>query len=257
MSRTDSTPYVLALDHGTSGCKVALISTQGEIADWVYEPTSLTILPGGGAEQDPEDWWRAFVAGTRQLLARSAVPAHHIEAISVSSTFSSTVAVDRSGRALMNCLTWLDSRGAPYVRRAVSGFPSLQGYAILKLLRWIRLTSGIPTLSGKDDIAHMLLVKNEYADVYERTFKFLGSKDYFNLRLTGQFAASYDSIGLFWLADIRDIDHVHYDDSLIRRLAIDRELLPELRASTEVLGPLLPGVARELKLDVAGTRGLI
>ena len=248
MPQTDSAPCILALDHGTSGCKVALISVHGEVLDSAYEPTPLIILPGGGAEQDPEQWWSAFVMASRKLLGRSTVPVHSIEAISVSSTFSSTVAVDRTGRALMNCLTWLDSRGAPYVKQVVSGFPSLQGYAIAKLLRWIRLTSGIPTLSGKDDIAHMLLVRHEFPDVYDKTYKFLGSKDYFNLRLTGQFAASYDSISLFWIADIRDIRRVRYDDSLIRLLDIDREMLPELKGSTEVLGTLHPTAARELGL---------
>jgi xylulokinase len=248
MSQTGSTPYVLALDHGTSGCKVALISVKGEVVDSAYEPTPLILLPGGGAEQDPEQWWSAFVAAARQVLGRAAVPVERIEAVSVSSTFSSTVAVDRRGRALMNCLTWLDSRGARYVKQVVSGFPGLQGYAIPKLLKWIRLTSGIPTLSGKDDIAHMLLVKHELPAVYDQTYKFLGSKDYFNLRLTGQFAASYDSIALFWIADIRDIHHVHYDDSLIRRLKIDRAMLPELKGSTEVLGTLHPAAAAELGL---------
>ncbi len=248
MSRTDSTPYVLALDHGTSGCKVALISVKGEVVDSAYEPTSLIILPGGGAEQDPEQWWTAFVTAAHRLLGRATIPVRNIEAISVSSTFSSTVAVDRRGQALMNCLTWLDSRGAPYVKNVVSGFPSLQGYALPKLLKWIRLTSGIPTLSGKDDIAHMLLVRHESPAVYDQTYKFLGSKDYFNLRLTGQFAASYDAISLFWVADIRDIHKVRYDDSLIHLLEIDRDMLPELKGSTEVLGTLHPAAARELGL---------
>jgi xylulokinase len=248
MARTDPTPYVLALDHGTSGCKVALISVKGEVVDSAYEPTSLTILPGGGAEQDPEEWWAAFVTATRKLLGRATVPVDNVEAIAVSSTFSSTVAVDRSGRALMNCLTWLDSRGARYVKEVVSGFPSLEGYALSKLLKWVRLTAGIPTLSGKDDIAHMLLVRHEFPEVYDQTYKFLGSKDYFNLRLTGRFAASYDAISLFWVADIRDIDNVHYDDSLLRLLEIDREMLPDLKGSTEVLGTLQAAAARELGL---------
>jgi len=130
----------------------------------------------------------------------------------------------------------------------VSGFPSLQGYALTKLLKWIRLTSGIPTLSGKDDIAHMLLVRHEFPDLYARTHKFLGSKDYLNLRLTGRFAASYDSISLFWIADIRDINRVHYDDSLVHLLDIDRDMLPELKGSTQLLGTLHPTAARELGL---------
>jgi xylulokinase len=248
VSQLDRTPHILALDHGTSGCKVALFSMDGRAQGFAFEPTPLLLLPNGGAEQDPGQWWKAFVAATHKVLHSTDIPAASIAAIAVSSTFSSTVAVDKAGNTLMNCLTWLDSRGAPYVRQVVSGFPSLQGYGLAKLVKWIRLTAGIPTLSGKDDIAHMLWVKHERPDIYERTNKFLGSKDYFNLRLTGQCAASYDSISLFWITDIRDIHHIHYEDSLIRMLGIDRDKLPELRASTNVLGPLLPSVARELGL---------
>jgi sugar (pentulose or hexulose) kinase len=94
----------------------------------------------------------------------------------------------------MNALTWMDSRGAPYVKKVVGGFPAVEGYSLAKLNQWSKKPGGIPMLSGKDDIAHMLLVKHEHPDIYEKTYKFLPSKDYFNLRLTGEFAASYDSI---------------------------------------------------------------
>ena len=223
MSQTNPIPHVLALDHGTTGCKVALISIHGEVKDFAFEPTPVIFLPGGGAEQDPEQWWRAFVTASQKIFSRTSVPLESIAAIAVSSTFSSTLAVDMNGKALMNCLTWLDSRGAQYVKDIVSGFPNIMGYGVGKLLKWINLTSGIPALSGKDDIAHLLLVKHAFPEVYEKTYKFLGSKDYFNQRLTGNFAASYDSISLFWVTDIRDIHHVHYEDALIRMAQVDKE----------------------------------
>ena len=40
--------YVLAIDLGTSGPKVALISTRGEVVHHEFEPTPLSLLPGGG-----------------------------------------------------------------------------------------------------------------------------------------------------------------------------------------------------------------
>ena len=91
-------------------------------------------------------------------------------------------------------------------------------------------------------------MKNEFPEVYAKTHMFLPSKDYLNLRLTGRFAASYDSIMLFWVTDTRDINNVRYDQSLIDRLKIDGTKLPPLLASTAVLGPLLPEVAREIGL---------
>lgn len=244
-----STPHVLAIDHGTSGLKVALVDIHGEVVDFEFEKTPLHFLPGGGAEQDPEEWWLAFMISAKRLLAKKTVPTGNIVAICVSSTFSSTVAVGQNGRHLMNSFTWMDSRGAPYIREAVKGFPSIKGYGLANIIRWIRLTGGGPSITGKDDIAHVLLTKNEYPEIYEQTYKFLGSKDYLNLRLTGEFAASYDSVMLFWVTDIRDINNITYSDQLIERLNIDKAKLPVLKQSTEVLGTLSPKVAGELGLQ--------
>ena len=242
------TSYILALDHGTSGCKVALVNYNGEVVDFTVENTPTHFYPGGGAEQDPQSWWDAFKISTKKLLQRQKGAANKIQAISVSSTWSSTVAVDQNGKALMNSLIWMDSRGAPHVKKKVKGFPSHEGYSLSKLYKWVKLTGGIPTLSGKDDIAHMLLVKNEYPNIYAQTYKFLSSKDYLNLKLTGEFAASYDSVMLFWVTDIRDINNIEYDNSLIKHLSIDRNKLPELKSSTEILGNIVPKVAEELGL---------
>jgi len=242
-----SARYILAIDHGTSGIKAAIVSTHGEVVDWEYEPTSIHFLPNGGAEQDPDDWWRALVLASQRVIRKSAL-AGEITAVSISSTFSSTVAVDRNGRHLMNSLTWMDSRGARYVRDVMHGFPSVSGYGLAQILRWVTITGGGPALSGKDDIAHVLLVKYEHPEIYEQTWQFLGSKDYLNLRLTGEFAAAPDSITLFWVTDIRDINRVRYDDGLISRFKIDREKLPPLRSSVDELGRLRLEVAQELGL---------
>lgn len=149
--------YVLAIDHGTSGVKTAVVSTYGEVIDLEYERTPIHFLPNGGAEQDPNDWWNGIIKTSKRLLQKDVVPVEDIAAICVSSTWSSTVAVDDEGVHLMNSLTWMDSRGAPYVKEAMRGFPSIAGYGLLNLLRWIPKTGGGPELSGKDDIAHILL----------------------------------------------------------------------------------------------------
>jgi xylulokinase len=243
------TKYILAIDHGTSGLKVAIVSIYGEIIDFEYVQTPTFFLKDGGAEQDPEDWWNALIAASKRLIKRRTVSVDDIEAVSVSSTFSSTVAVDKHGNHLMNCLTWMDSRGAAYVENIVKGFPSVEGYGLSKALLSIYITGGGPSLTGKDDIAHVLLVQNEYPEIYKKTYKFLGSKDYLNLKLTGEFAASFDSIMLFWVTDIRDIQNVKYSDYLINFFNIDKNKLPILKRSTDTLGVVLPEVAEQLGLN--------
>ncbi|RJP83711.1 MAG: xylulose kinase [Desulfobacteraceae bacterium] len=249
----DKDRYILAIDHGTSGLKVAIVSIYGQIMDFHYVPTPTFFLPGGGAEQDPDDWWIALLSAARSLIKKGIIPVERIEAVCVSSTFSSTVAVDRNGNHLMNCLTWMDSRGAPYIEDLVKGFPSVEGFGLGKALRSIYYTGGGPSLTGKDDIAHVLFIQREYPAIYEKTYKFLGSKDYLNMKLTGEFAASFDSIMLFWVTDIRDIHHVKYHDGLIDFFHIDKDKLPDLRPSTDVLGTVLPEIAEQIGLK-SGTR---
>ncbi len=242
--------YILAIDHGTSGIKTSIISTTGAVMDSDFYRTPIIFIDGGGAEQDPRHWWDGVMITAKRLVEKKTVDASAIIAVCVSSTFSSTVAVDENGDHLMNSLTWMDSRGAPYVKKLMKGFPSIMGYGLPKILKWLPRTAGGPTLSGKDDIAHVLLTRYEYPEVYERTYKFLPSKDYLNLRLTGCFAASYDSMQLFWLTDIRDIDNIRYDDELIRMAGVDREKLPPLKRSIDVLGTISPAVAREIGLGL-------
>lgn len=143
-------------------------------------------------------------------------------------------------------LTWMDSRGAPYVKKIVGGFPSIDGYGIFRIMRWIPKTGGGPTLSGKDDIAHVLLIKNEFPEIYRNTHMFLPSKDYLNLKLTGKFAASHDSMQLFWVSDIRDIKNIRYDPKLISLLDLDVAKLPPMKKSTDILGTVTKDAANAL-----------
>ncbi len=250
MTGQGQTEYIIAVDHGTSGIKCALMDIHGRSLDFAYEPTPVFFTKGGGSEQDPEDWYRALVSAVRMLVSRNREIKERITALSVSSTFSSTVFVDKTGRHLMNCLTWMDSRGASRVEKVVEGLIEIDGYGLSAIMNWLPKTGGAPTLSGKDDIAHLLYVMHERPGVYEKTWKVLGSKDYLNLRLTGNAASTFDSMMLFWVVNTRDIHNLHYDEKLIRRLGFDRELLPDMVYPHEKIGELLPAVAQELGLPV-------
>lgn len=238
--------YVLAVDHGTSAMKVALANMRGDVLALECAPIGLQLRPGGGAEQDPGEWWSALVKCSRGLLERGLVPVDRIRAVCCSSQWSGTVPVDREGHPIGNALIWMDSRGAPYVKAALRGLINVEGYGILNLVRWLRKTAGIPSASGKDPIAHIMYLKHERPDVYRDTYKFLECKDYLNLALTGEFAASFDSIALHWVADIRNIDRVHYDSGLAKKLGIHLDKLPALRRATDILGTVTPDAAHEI-----------
>ena len=241
--------FVLALDLGTSGPKAALISMHGEVVDYAFEEVDLILLPKGGAEQRPQDWWQAIVKVSKAVIGKNTVPVEDIVAINCTSQWSGTVAVDRDGQALMNAIIWMDSRGSPYVSEMAEGLLKIEGYALAKLFKWIRLTGGAPGLAGKDPLAHILFIKDQLPEIYRQTYKFLEPMDYINLCLTGKFAASYDSISLHWVTDNRDINRVRYDDGLFAMATIDPEKLPALKRPDEVLGTITKDVADELGLN--------
>ena len=258
MSHPSGQKYILAIDLGTSGPKVALATADGEIIGWEFEKTDVILLPHGGAEQSPDDWWRAVSTAARRLLAKQLVPTKEIVAVNCTTQWSGTVAVDQGGNPLMNAVIWMDSRGARYIHDITRGAISIQGYGINKLIHWLRLTGGAPAQAGKDPIAHILFIKHEFPEIYRKTYKFLEPKDYLNLRLTGKFTASYDSITLHWCTDNRDISNIVYHDQLLKLAAIEREKLPDLVPAADILGPIKLEIAAELGLEenvqvIAGT----
>jgi xylulokinase len=241
-------PYILAVDLGTSGCKSALVSISGRIAGWEFQPVPLHILPAGGAEQDPQDWWAAFLTTAKKLLQQGLVPVKDIVAVCCSTQGEGTVAVDGDGNALMNCVLWMDMRGAEHLAPITRGWPTVAGYGALKLLRWIRLTGGAPSLTGKDPAAHMLLIRDQFPEVYRHTHKFLNVLDYMNLRLSGRFVATPDSILTSWVTDNRDSAHVVYHDGLVHNCGIAADKFPDIVPCTALLGPIKAKVADALGL---------
>ena len=243
--------HLLAIDLGTSGVKLALTTVHGDIVGWAVEPLEVHLFHGGGAEQDPAAWWAAVVRATRRVLAETGVDPAGVVGAGCSSQWSGTVAVDHHGRPLVPAMIWMDSRGAPAVRRMVGGFPTIEGYGAAKLSRWIRRTGGAPGHSGKDPIAHILFIRDELPAVYEQTSMFLEPRDWLNLQLTGRMVSTFDAITLHWVADTRDVNAVHYDDGLLRMSGMDRAKLPELLPASSVLGPLRREAAEELGLPAS------
>jgi xylulokinase len=245
------TEHVLAVDLGTGGPKAALVTPEGRITAHEFEPTPIELLGGGGAEQDPDAWWAAITVAVRRLLGGGHVDPADVVAVSVTSQWSGTVAVDVDGNHLYPAIIWMDSRGAPQIRDLVTGRLNVAGYDAVKLRSWITKTGGMPSHSGKDPLGHILWLRDEHPDVYRATHAFLEPCDYLNARLTGRQCASFDSIVAHWLTDNRDLSAIRYDPQLLAWCGLTEAQLPELVPSASVVGTVLPAVADEWGLTPA------
>ena len=255
------TACVMAVDLGTGGPKVGLVSVTGELLASEHHLVPTTLLDGGGAEQDASAWWTLVSDAARRLLSSGAVSPSSVVAVSCTGQWASTVPVDESGVPVGPCVLWLDSRGGRHVRRAIGGMVS--GYRARAIARWVRRTGGAPSLSGADPIGHISFIERERADVAAASRWYLEPVDYLSMRFCGVAAASRASMAGAWLTDNRPshLGVMSYDRSLARAVGVPLDKLAPLVPSCSVVGPVLPAVASDLGLPegtpvVAGTPDL-
>jgi len=245
----DQRVYVLAIDLGSGGPKVALVDQDGGIAASATEHVAVHYYPNGGAEQDPHEWWSTITQAIKEVIQISGVEPEAIKAIGCTSQFSVIVPVDVNGEALMKAVHWTDTRGGTYNRAMLAGFPTIQGFNLGKLITWMRRVGLPPTLSGADSLGHILFIKHEREEIYHKTFKFLEPMDYLNLRLTGKCAATMNTLFPYILTDNRNLDSRDYDPSLLRITGVERSKLPDILPIDGIVGKVTPSVANELGLS--------
>jgi xylulokinase len=238
---------VLAVDLGTGGPKVGLVTLEGELVWWEHTPVRTTYGPGGAATQDADHWWRLVVDSTRRGLAATASRGDQVVAVGITGQWASTVPVDASGAPVSDCVMWMDSRGAAYSRAVVGGH--LQGYRGRALATWVRHSGGVPATSGDDPIGHMLHLERDRPDVARRARWYLEPVDFLAMRFTGVAAASPMSMTAAWLTDNRRPDVLEYDARLVGLAGVDPAKLPPLVRSVSVIGPVTPAVAAELGIS--------
>jgi xylulokinase len=183
-----------------------------------HDVNSDAVMPPYGTELPPED----------------------ILAIATTSQWSVTVAVDDQANPLMNAISWMDTRGGKYNLDLVRGFPSLQGYQVRKLFKWIDIVGYPPLPDGSDSIAHILFLKHERPDIYQRAYKFLEPMDFINFRLTGNACSTQCSNIACLSIDNRKDGSGDYHPWILAQTGIDRAKLPDLIPVESIVGTLLP-----------------
>lgn len=246
---TNKKRYVLAIDLGSGGHKVAVVADDGEVIASADETITTHMLPNGGAEQDPEEWWSKAKNLTKKVIKEANVPSEDIVAVGCDSQWSVAVPVDEQGNHLMNAVHWLDTRGGKHNQEITAGFPNILGYGLFKLLKWVKYTGMAPTHTGVDSLGHVLYIKNERPDIYSKTYKFLEPMDYLTAKLTGKITATQKTMAPFVTVDNRQWGSQEYSDVLLKLAGIEKEKFPELIPNDGVIGPLQSSVAEELGLD--------
>jgi xylulokinase len=227
---------VLAFDLGTGGCKSSLWSVDGVCLGETVRPYE-TLHPAHGlAEQRLDDWWTAVTESALDLLRRHPGAAHKVAGIALSGQSLGMVLLGADGRPVEDTTPiWSDTRGSDAAAAVFASVAEDDWY--------LRTGNGFPP--GLYPLFKAAWYRRERPETWSRVRCILGSKDWINYRLTGEFATdhSYASgSGAYSLSS------GGYDAELLAAGDLDPALLPEPRESTDIVGKLRADAAEQLGL---------
>ncbi|WP_026696089.1 gluconokinase [Peribacillus kribbensis] len=226
--------YVIGVDIGTTSTKSVLFSTDGTVISKygveypLYSPTPETAV------QDPEEIFRAVVESVKLAIQSSSVQSKDIVCVSFSSAMHSLIAVDAVGRPLTECITWADNRSSEWVEKIKA---EMNGHEIYR-------RTGTP-IHPMSPLAKLVWLKNDYAEIFANTFKFISIKEYIFFKLFKEYVVDYSiasSTGLF------NIHTLKWDEEALQISGITPERLSRPVPTTYSLTGLDKVFAQEMNL---------
>ncbi len=238
--------YVVAYDIGTTGVKTCLfgLGERIELLASAQEGYGLRLLEGGGAEQDPEEWWRAMGRTTGELFTRTEITPEQVAGLSFCSQMQGLVLVDRESRSLRPAMSYMDQRAGAELKKGLAHGPRIAGANVFKLLRCLRATGAVPS-SVKDPVWKYKWVQAHEPENFRRVDKWLDVKEYLLLRCTGRAVMTQDSAYATLLYDTRRED---WSGELCRMFGVEPDHLAPIIQSTDRVGGLTDRAAAELGL---------
>ncbi len=224
--------YTIGIDLGTSTMKLLLVEETGEILNSAVEEYPLLFPHPGWSEQEPKEWWGALISGVTDLL--TGFDAKKVAGIGVGGQMHGLVTLDAHDNVIRPAILWNDGRTAEETE-------------------WLNTEIGKERLSAyTGNIAFagftapkILWMQKHEPEHFAKIDKIMLPKDYLNYRLTGVHACDFsDASGMLLL----DVQHRCWSKEMLAICGVKETQLPKLFESYEVIGTILPEVAKTLGL---------
>ena len=222
---------LMGIDIGTQSTRVALFDLEGRAVASASTPQEMMTPRPGWAEQDPEVWWRNALNNIHKAMEQAKATPDEVLAVGVCGQMHATVPLDKDGELLDHGVQlWCDKRSAdlvdefkarPHVEAAMrlAGSPPVPNWLGFNI-KWLKVHE---------------------PDLYEKTWKFVLSKDYINYRLTGEIATDWSEASGSFLMDAKTKT---WSPELVGYLELDMDKLPDVCASSDVVGKITAGAAK-------------
>lgn len=219
----------IGLDIGTSGTKAALYDADGvQKAAW-QQSYGFSNTDQGFRELDAVAVWKAVVCCLQKAAA-----GQRVKSITVSSLGEAVIPINQNGEPLYFGITGTDARG----EKQLDILQNLIGKERLVEITGVNLSS----IYSANKI---LWIKDNWSELYERTWKFVTFQDFVIYRLTGESRIDYSMASRTLLFDI---DTKEWSSKILEKTGISKDKL-----SVPILAGMEAGVVRT---GLAGELGL-
>lgn len=211
--------FILALDQGTTSSRALIVNQKGQIVSKHQKEIRQSYPKAGWVEHDPLEIWSSQVFVLEEALAKAKLTLKDISAIGITNQRETTLVWDKeSGQPLYPAIVWQDRRTAKECQK-------LKKYEAL-----FRKKTGLildPYFSGTK-------LKWILDHVKPKGSLAFGTVDTYLLwKMTGQHVTDSSNASRTLMYNIHTNE---WDEELLNILGIPREILPEIKSSSEVYG---------------------
>jgi xylulokinase len=226
--------YLLGVDLGTGGCKLTLVDATGTVCGSSFTEYPTHYPRHGWSEQNPEDWYRAFIVTMARLFSEAGVSGSDILALAVDASTHNAVLMGKKGEVLRPCIMWTDQRSV----KQVNDLYRRRGDEILR----ITCNNVNPTWT----LPQLLWLRENEPSVLDRVERLFFTKDYLRWRLTGTWETDYIDAQGSMLFDGR---RRKWSSDLIAEVGLPLSVFPEAVLPTAIAG--------RVTAEAAGDSGLL
>lgn len=213
-------PLLVGLDMGTTNIKALVFTPDGTQIASASIPTPTHSPRPGWAYYEPEELWNAAVTVLKK--ATEQVEVGQIVSIAVASMGEAGVPLDAENNALYPAIAWYDARTEP------------QAEWLGETLGKDRIfhTTGL-SLQPIFGLCKLLWLKENEADIFSKTVRWLNISEYIAFRLSGEQATEY-SLASRTMA--LDIVKRQWADDMLSEVGLSSDIYAPLVASGTVIG---------------------
>jgi glycerol kinase len=239
--------YLLALDQGTTSSRAIVFDQQGRIQTAAQKEFEQIFPQLGWVEHDPREIWSSQVGVAAEAVSRAGLTARDIAAIGITNQRETTVVWDRgTGEPIYNGIVWQDRRTAGFCDR-------LKAEGCEPLVR--EKTGLVIDAYFSGSKVHWILNNvagaRDRANRGELAFGTVDSWLIWNLTRGARHVTDVTNASRTMLYNIHTLD---WDDELLKLFGVPREMLPEVRSSSEVYAESASGLFAA-GIPIAGIAG--